>query len=228
MFIGRENMSTIGGLAIAVPGELRAYKLAYDKFGGGVDGSVSWEDLFQPTIDLCENGFVVSASQAAAIQQTEPFILKDPALRLIIQYLQKINLFFRFFRELFVKNNQTNALYVAGDIMKRPKYAETLRIIAKQGVDAFYTGVLADKIVKEIQDRGGIITKQDLANYQVDFQEALNISLNDSLTAFTTQAPSSGPILTFILNILRGNLFFEELEILLLDFVKDIKSIKMI
>jgi gamma-glutamyltranspeptidase/glutathione hydrolase/leukotriene-C4 hydrolase len=79
MFIGRETMSTIGGLAIAVPGELRAYKLAYDKFGGGV----TWKDLFQPTIDLCRNGFIVSASQAAAIKQTELLILQDPVLRLI-------------------------------------------------------------------------------------------------------------------------------------------------
>ena len=88
--------------------------------------------------------------------------------------------------------------------MRRPKLATTLEIIANQGVEAFYTGVLADKIVKEIQDRGGIITKQDLADYQVDFREALSVNINSSLTAFTTQAPSSGPILTFILNILRG------------------------
>jgi gamma-glutamyltranspeptidase len=107
------------------------------------------------------------------------------------------------FRELFI-NKATNKLYAAGDIMKRPKLAATLKIIAEKGANAFYTGELADKIVKEIQDRGGIITKQDLADYQVDFHEALNVSLNDSLTAFTTQAPSSGPILTFILNILRG------------------------
>ncbi|CAF2653013.1 unnamed protein product [Rotaria sp. Silwood2] len=183
MFIGRENMSMTGGLAIAVPGELRTYKKAYDEFGGGVP----WRDLFQPTIELCRHGFVVSPSQAAAIKQTRSDILNDPTLR-----------------ELFVKNNKTNELYTAGDIMKRPKYAATLEIIAEQGVEAFYTGVLADKIVKEIQDHGGIITKQDLADYQVDFDEALRVNLNDSLTAFTTKAPSSGPILIFILNILRG------------------------
>jgi gamma-glutamyltranspeptidase/glutathione hydrolase/leukotriene-C4 hydrolase len=91
--------------------------------------------------------------------------------------------------------------------MKRPKYAATLEIVA-QDVEAFYTGKLADTIVKEIQDRGGIISKQDLRNYQVDFREALNISLNKSLTAYTTQAPSSGPLLTFIFNILQGNFIF--------------------
>jgi len=106
-------------------------------------------------------------------------------------------------------------LYGEGDIMKRPKYAATLEIIAQQGVDAFYKGVLTDKIVKEIQDHGGIITKEDLADYQVDFRDALSVNLNDSLTAFTTQAPSSGPLLTFILNILRGiENFYSFLQIL--------------
>ena len=88
--------------------------------------------------------------------------------------------------------------------MKRPKLARTLRIIAEQGANAFYNGILTETIVKEVHDRGGIISKEDLANYQVDFREALRISLNESLTVFTTHAPTSGPILTFILNILRG------------------------
>ena len=199
MFIGRENMSTIGGLAIGVPGELRAYEKAYQEFGGGV----AWKDLFQPTIDLCRNGFVLSESLGQAINQTSSSILNDPTLRFILRSFDK-SISLSFSRALFVKNNQTNELYTTNDTMKRPKYADTLEIIANQGVDAYYTGILADQIVKEIQDHGGIITKQDLADYQVDFQQALNISLNDSLTAFTTQAPSSGPILTFILNILRG------------------------
>ena len=70
---------SIGGLSIAVPGELRAYKKAYDEFGGGVP----WEELFLPTIRLCRQGFIVSAPQATAIRKIEPYILKDPTLRLI-------------------------------------------------------------------------------------------------------------------------------------------------
>ena len=66
-----------GGLAVAVPGELRAYEKAYAEFGGGV----SWSDLFQPTIKLCEEGFLLSTSQAAAIKQSQSMILNDPTLR---------------------------------------------------------------------------------------------------------------------------------------------------
>ncbi|CAF0969193.1 unnamed protein product [Rotaria magnacalcarata] len=183
MFVGRENMSVAGGLAIGVPGELRTYEKAYKLFGGGV----TWKELFEPTIKLCRDGFRISESQGAAIKQTTRVILNDPALR-----------------QLFVKNSTTNELYGAGDIMRRPKLALTLDIIANQGAEAFYTGNLSDTIVKEIQDRGGIITKQDLEEFNVDFQEALSIDINNTYTAYTTHAPTSGPILTFILNILQG------------------------
>ena len=73
----------LGGLAIAVPGELRAYQLAHEKFGG----KILWPDLFEPTIKLCREGYIVSASQAAAIEQTRPYILKDPVLKYISREL---------------------------------------------------------------------------------------------------------------------------------------------
>ncbi|UJR26395.1 hypothetical protein I4U23_007727 [Adineta vaga] len=167
MFVGRQNLSEVGGLAIAVPGELRAYEYAYNRFGGGY-------------------------SQGSAIQQSSRYILADSALG-----------------EVFIKNSTTKELYKAGDYMKRPKLANTLEIIANQGADAFYTGVLADKIVKEVTDNRGIITKEDLANYAVDVREALAVDLNDTYTAYTTQAPTSGPILIFILNLLQGYNLYE-------------------
>ncbi len=97
MFVGRENMSVAGknvlqekwqrkkicisgGLAIGVPGELRAYQRAHTEFGGGV----TWKQLFEPTIQLCREGFVISASQAAAITQSRRVILADPTLRFLM------------------------------------------------------------------------------------------------------------------------------------------------
>ncbi|CAF0760813.1 unnamed protein product [Adineta ricciae] len=188
MFVGRENMSEAGGLAIGVPGEIRAYEYAHKNFGGGV----SWKELFEPTIQLCRNGFLISTAQGSAIQQSSRVILADNALRAV-----------------FVKNATTNELYKAGDYLKRPRLANTLEIIANQGPDAFYTGVLADKIVKEVRDRGGIFTKEDLATYAVDVRDALSVDLNGTYTAYTTHAPTSGPILTFILNILQGYDLYE-------------------
>ena len=67
-------------MAIGVPGELRAYKKAYDEFGGGV----SWKELFEPTIRLCREGFIVSSALAQAIAQTSSIILDNAAMRFIL------------------------------------------------------------------------------------------------------------------------------------------------
>ena len=98
MFQGRENMSLIGKivyissfpmekyfptksgpLAIATPGELLAYKKAYDQFGGGA----SWASLFKATIRLCAKGFNVSAALAFAIEKNKEHILNDTELRYV-------------------------------------------------------------------------------------------------------------------------------------------------
>jgi gamma-glutamyltranspeptidase/glutathione hydrolase/leukotriene-C4 hydrolase len=83
VFFEKNNRGKIcisGGLAIGVPGELRAYQRAYLEFGGGV----TWRELFQPTIELCQKGFVVSASQAAAITQSAGVIRANPTLRFLM------------------------------------------------------------------------------------------------------------------------------------------------
>jgi gamma-glutamyltranspeptidase len=54
-----------------------------------------------------------------------------------------------------------------GDIVKRPKFAETLRKIGQSGsADIFYKGSLGEKVVEEIQSQGGIITLEDLKKYK--------------------------------------------------------------
>ena len=96
MFVGRQEMavtgtsllekslistmSISGGLAIGVPGELRAYQKAYEEFGGGV----TWRELFEPTIRLCREGFIVSSALAGAIKDKRSDILNDPGLRFIL------------------------------------------------------------------------------------------------------------------------------------------------
>ncbi|CAF2748616.1 unnamed protein product [Rotaria sp. Silwood2] len=181
MFIGKENMSLIGPLSIATPGELLAYRKAYEEFGGGV----SWSTLFTPTIQLCEKGFQVSRALAHAIQINKERILNDSQLR-----------------EIFVKNNLTNEVYREGNTMKRLKLAKTLRRISEEGVDIFYNGDLGDQVIHEIQNKGGILTRDDLRQYKLDFSESIGVNLTNELIGYTSSAPSSGPILIFILNIL--------------------------
>ena len=114
--------------------------------------------------------------------------------------------------------------------MTRVTLARTLRLVSEQGIDTFYNGQLAEKIVAEIQHRGidrerhaasgsvlsgGILTRDDLRQYRVDFARATSINLTDSLEAHSSSLPSSGPLLLFILNLFRGpSLLFSSLVLL--------------
>ena len=69
-------------------------------------------------------------------------------------------------REEFT-NSTTGKNFKEGDIIKRKKFANTLTEIGESGsADILYTGSMGEKIVKEIQELGGIITMEDLNNFE--------------------------------------------------------------
>ncbi|XP_066267537.1 glutathione hydrolase 1 proenzyme-like isoform X1 [Branchiostoma lanceolatum] len=181
-----ENMyasasSTTGGLAVAVPGEIRGYWEAHQRHG-----KLPWKDLFQPAIQLAEEGFCIGNAMSIAIDRSKDLI-ESPESHMC---------------DVFCDEN--NNVLGKNQIMKRPQLAETLRAIADGGADSFYTGEIAKNLVKDIQDADGIITEQDLRDYQAEVTPPLNISLAGGLTVLSSPAPSSGPVLSLILNILDG------------------------
>jgi len=68
---------TSGGLAVAVPGELKGYSTIYNLYGG----KVPWKSLFEPTIKLCENGIKISERLQLNMRNHEDMIKNDPFLR---------------------------------------------------------------------------------------------------------------------------------------------------
>ena len=88
-----------------------------------------------------------------------------------------------------------------------PELGNTLEIIAKDPM-SFYHGSIAKQIVRDIQDSGGIITRDDLRNYDAGRTDALSVSLDKERKIWTSQPPSSGPVFAMILQILKGiNIF---------------------
>ena len=83
-----------------------------------------------------------------------------------------------------------------------PKFARTLERI-RDNPDDFYYGELAKDVVQDIQDGGGIFTLDDLKNYRVKFRRPMNGSLGN-YSWYSTPPPGSGAVLSFILNILKG------------------------
>ena len=71
-----------------------------------------------------------------------------------------------FYRQLYT-DETTGNYFKVGDIIRRPKLAETLQKIGQSGTsDIFYKGKMGQSIVKELSERGGIITEEDFRNYE--------------------------------------------------------------
>lgn len=79
MFGSDTSLAASGGLAVAVPGELKGYWEVYQKFGG----QVPWRDLVQPTIDMCKEGILVTEYLEEVLASKFDLISNDKFLRLV-------------------------------------------------------------------------------------------------------------------------------------------------
>ncbi|KAE9545004.1 hypothetical protein AGLY_000547 [Aphis glycines] len=183
MFVKHPEKSILGGLAIAVPGELKGYSTIFKLYGSG---KVSWKSLFEPTIELCKNGIQISDRLELNMKNHEELIKNDPFLRQA------------FFDE------KTGHVKKTGEHYTLPKLAETLKIVSVEGANAIYNGSLTKQLVEDIKKVNGIITEKDLANYEVEVNESMPVHLKSGHTIHLGPPPSSGIILAYILRILDG------------------------
>ncbi|MDP7183445.1 MAG: gamma-glutamyltransferase [Flavobacteriaceae bacterium] len=160
------DMSTLGGAAVGVPGSISAIFEIHSKFG-----TLPIEDLFQPAIKLAQEGFIVTENQSSSLsEKLDDFI--------------KIN----------GKNSLYSKRYYKGDTIKNTKFAETLSKISKNGSKAFYEGEIAEMIIDEVIESGGIMTIEDLKNYKSIWRDPVIFNYKD-LDIISMSLPSSGGIL---------------------------------
>ncbi|MEB3900208.1 gamma-glutamyltransferase [Pseudomonas putida] len=140
----------IGGRSVAVPGVLRALKLAHEQHG-----RLPWRDLFAPAIELAREGFPVS-SRLHTLLASDAFIAGSPSMA-------------RYFLDA-----QGKPLAV-GALLKNPELAQTLELIADQGPDGFYTGAVAEAMVAAVRGHAnpGVLSLEDLRQYRAKPRTAL-------------------------------------------------------
>lgn len=100
-------------------------------------------------------------------------------------------------------NQDTGTLLKHGDTIRRPGYARLLKEISARGAKAFYEGDYAASMIEKVQSKGGILTLDDLKHYRVRVLDAVQGEWLGR-RVFTTPAPTSGPILLSVLNVLAG------------------------
>ena len=160
------DMSTLGGAAVGVPGSISAIFEIHSRFG-----SLPIEELFMPAIRLAKEGFIVTDKQSSSLSgKLDDFILINGDSSL---YSKK---------------------YYEGDTIKNEAFAETLSKISKNGPKAFYEGEIAEMIVNEVIESGGIMTIEDLKNYKSIWREPVRFKYKE-LDIISMSLPSSGGIL---------------------------------
>ncbi len=155
-------------LAVGVPGSVRGLYEAWKKYGQIKD----FARLLQPAIRLAEEGFPISQTEADRLNRFDSvFAARNPYP---LPFLRKGG-------------------WKANDILRQPELANTLKLIAKQGPDAFYRGPIAERLAAFMQQYDGLISREDLAAYESIWRKPIQKDFLE-YTLYSMPPPSSGGI----------------------------------
>ncbi|MEF3079589.1 gamma-glutamyltransferase [Winogradskyella poriferorum] len=160
-----KNLSTVGSMAIGVPGTIAGIFEAQQKYG-----KLDVKTVLKPVIELANNGFVVTKRQA------KRFAAYDS----IFNAVNKKQILF-------------NKSIKAGDTIRNKALAHTLQRISDHGRNEFYSGKTAETLVSFLQSEGSIITLEDLKKYEAKWRNPVTFEYDD-LTITSMSPPSSGGI----------------------------------
>ena len=163
----------------AVPGSVAGLAHIVENYG-----SMTLADVIEPAIRLARDGIEVTYDLAADLARSQRLKLNPASLR------------------KFYKPDGSN--YEVGELWKQPDLAWTLSEIAEHGVEAFYSGSVAKKIVADMEAHNGLITMQDLAEYKVVEREPVRGSFRGYEIAAMPAPSSGGTHVIQMLNILEN------------------------
>jgi gamma-glutamyltranspeptidase/glutathione hydrolase len=126
-----------------IPGVVAGLDLLYRKYGSK---KIAWADLIAPAVKLADEGFILDEALPTSIAEGRDSFVKYPEAA-----------------KIYLPNGRVPK---PGDRFVNKDYAETLRILAKEGGDSFYRGSIARRIADDMAANGGVITFEDLAQYR--------------------------------------------------------------
>ena len=171
--------ATDGPTVANIPGVVAGLDLLYQKYGSK---KIAWADLVAPAIALADEGFVLDEALPTTIAEG---------------------------RAAFERHPEAAKIFLPGGRIPRPgdrfvnkDYAETLRVLAKEGGQSFYRGTIARRIAEDMAANGGVIAADDLAQYRAMERQPLTGRYRDHLVYSVGPPVSTGVQLIETLQIL--------------------------
>ncbi len=161
------SLSSVGPLSTGVPGTVKGMQEMHQRFG-----SLPWESLIQPAVDLALKGVILTEKEANGLNSQ---------------------------RDLFIQYNGNNSYltkkepFFEGELLIQVDLGKTLKRIAKFGANEFYYGKTAKRLVKSLRNNGGIIQLNDLHKYQAIWRSPIKINYKN-YQIIGMPPPSSGGI----------------------------------
>ncbi len=176
---GFTDMPERGPLSVTVPGSLRGWQIALNRFG-----TFGLDTLLNRAIDYSRCGFAVSEKISQHWQSASNFLASNPnSCRVWLPG---------------GKAPEAATIFCNGDL------SATLQLLAEEGYDAFYLGRLGEQIVACIQAEGGVLVEKDLANYQAEWVQPISAAYRDGFNFHEIPPNGQGLTALLALNLVRG------------------------
>lgn len=174
----RDRANEYGARAVAVPGALAGWCALLQ-----AHGTVSLADVMAPAIRYAAEGFTVTPYLATNAELHAAPIARDPGLA-----------------RLFLPNGRP---VKAGEKLVQSDYAQSLRLIAREGARALYDGPLGHALVSDLARRGGLMTQDDLTGYRVRERATIHGQYRGFEIVGPPPPASSGVHIIQMLNVLE-------------------------
>lgn len=142
--IGITKLDKHSAHAVTIPGAVDAWYQLHARHG-----SMPMSEILAPAIDYARSGFALGARTAFDFHAAKDVLAAEPSTAAV-----------------FLRDGKTPA---AGQLLKQPRLADSLESIARDGADSFYKGAIAEDLVGYLQEKGGLHTRDDFANYSGQF-----------------------------------------------------------
>ena len=167
-----------GMLASLVPGNVAGWLTLHEAYG-----SLDRERLFQPAVEYAEDGFPITHLNSRMIAKGAARLSAFPSGSMLL--------------------DSRGAAPAPGSRLRMPELAASLRAVAKGGREVFYAGDLARRVVEANRQMGGLLTEEDLAGYEAEWQDPISVEYRGH-QVYTTPPNSSGFQIIQTLKLMEG------------------------